>query len=145
MVEHCNGLNIPNYDRRMSRFFELQKGISVWYTWPSLVDHADGPSLVKGRVGTDRARARHARVAHTFIGEDASALDVNWSGAVVDVGTREYVNPRMAARQQEQEAVDDGSRVVFRHRATGQVVRLLPTSPRVRRLSGTKAWESVEV
>ncbi len=128
MIRHCDRLNVPNYDRRLSRYFELQRGIRTWYTWPSLVDHADGPSLVSGRIATDRARARLSRVAFDFIGEDASALDVDWSGPVVD-----------AARVHEPDDI-----VVFRHRATGQELRLLPTSPRVRRLRGVKAWERVK-
>lgn len=33
------------YDERISRWAE-QSGHTVAYTWPSLVDHADGPSLV---------------------------------------------------------------------------------------------------
>jgi hypothetical protein len=39
-------------------------------TWPSLVDHRDVPSLV-GHGG--------GRYAHKFIGENASALDIDWS------------------------------------------------------------------
>jgi len=129
MVAHCDTLrDVPNYDRRMSRYFELERGIRTWYTWPSLVDHADGPSLVQGRIGTDRTKARYCRVAFNSIGEDASALDVDWSGPVVD-----------AARVHEPDYI-----VVFRHRATGQELRLLPTSPRVRRLRGVKAWERVK-
>lgn len=129
MVSHCDTLrNIPNYDRRMSRYFELQRGVRTWYTWPSLVDHADGPSLVPGRIGTDRERARHARVAFRFLGEDASALDIDWSGGVVDAD-----QPR-----------DTGPVVVFRHRRTGQELRLVPTSPRIRRLRGVPIWERVK-
>lgn len=66
---------IPNYDSRMSTFFEA-KGIPVWYPWPSLVDHRESPSLVPGRVGA-------GRVAHQFIGVDTSALDIDYSGAVL--------------------------------------------------------------
>jgi hypothetical protein len=66
---------IPNYDSRMSSFFEA-KGIEVWYPWPSLVDHRETPSLVPGRVGA-------GRVAHQFIGAGASALDTEYTGAVL--------------------------------------------------------------
>jgi hypothetical protein len=127
MIRHCDGLrNIPNYDRRLSRFFELKLGVPTYYTWPSLVDHADGPSLVPGRIGTDRSHARHQRVAHTFIGEDASALDVDWTGRVVNA-----------------EGELTLSDLVYRHVRTGQELHLSVTSPRVRRLRGSKSWELV--
>lgn len=45
---------IANYDLRLSKWFE-RHGIPVFYTWPSLVDHRNGPSLVPGRNG-----GRHA-------------------------------------------------------------------------------------
>lgn len=126
MVAHCDTLkNVPNYDRRLSRFFEIKQGVRIWYTWPSIVDHADGPSLVPGRVATDRASARHCRVAHTFIGEDASALDVDWSGPAVDA---------------EAQAAEF---VVYRNSVTGHELRLRPGSPRIRRLSGLPSWELI--
>lgn len=89
MVAHGDTLtDVANYDRRLSRFWELERHIPVWYTLPSLVDHADGPSMVPGREVTDRSssRSRHNRVAWNFLGENASALDVDWSGGVVTVG-----------------------------------------------------------
>ena len=127
MVAYCDKLrDIPNYDRRLSRFFELERGVPTWYTWPSLVDHADGPSLVPGRISTDRAKRAHTRVAHTFLGADASALDVDWSGSVVDA----------------EEGASDV--VVYRNRHTGLVLRLSPTSPRARRLCGLPSWDLLE-
>lgn len=127
MIDHCDTLTeILNYDRRLSRYWELIVGAPTWYTWPSLVDHADGPSLVRGRIGTDRSKAIHTRVAHTFIGEDASALDVDWSGRAIDA---ENICP-------------DG-KVVMRNRATGQELRLPLFSARVRRLRGLPSWELV--
>jgi hypothetical protein len=68
--------NLANYDRRIGRWY-LGRSIPVWYPWPSLVEHRDSPSLVKGRAG-----GRHA---HNFIGVDRSALEVDWSGPVVQV------------------------------------------------------------
>lgn len=66
-------VQIKNYDSKMSFYF-IQKGITTYYTQPSLVNHrdlADGnPSLVPGRFAA-------GRVAHNFIG-DESPLDVNW-------------------------------------------------------------------
>lgn len=128
MIAHCDKLkDIPNYDRRLSRFFELERHVRIWYTWPSVVDHADGPSLVPGRIGTDRTVRIHTRVAHTFLGEEASALDVDWSGRVIDVDLE-------AAKS---------DRILFRNTRTGQELRLRPTSPRVRRLQGLPSWEMV--
>ncbi len=125
MIAHCDKLrDVPNYDRRLSRYFELVRGVPTWYTWPSLVDHADGPSLVKGRAGVDRANRRtNSRIAHTFIGEDHSAFEIDWSGVCID---GEKPLPR---------------RVVYRNRATGQELHLPPTSPRVRRLRGLPSWD----
>lgn len=42
------------YDHMLGTMFHV-KHIPVYYTWPSLVDHARGPSLVPGRVGNRRA------------------------------------------------------------------------------------------
>ena len=54
VLEEGQRHRIANYDLRLSKWFE-RKGIGVWYTWPSLVDHRNGPSLVPGRQG-----GRHA-------------------------------------------------------------------------------------
>jgi len=76
---------IPNYDSRMSTFFEA-KGIDVWYPWPSLVDHRESPSLVPGR-------GHSGRVAHQFIGAEASALDIDYSGAVLRLPNADSYRP----------------------------------------------------
>jgi hypothetical protein len=65
---------VTNYDRRMSRWFESRK-IRCWYTWPSLVDHRGDESLVKGH-----GPGRHAHRVHV-----GSALDVDWTGPVVEM------------------------------------------------------------
>ncbi|WP_051326000.1 hypothetical protein [Glycomyces tenuis] len=75
MVAWCDTQRIPNYDSRMSLWFEHQ-GIPTWYPWPSLVDHRESPSLVPGR-------GHSGRVAHRFIGADVSALDIDYSGDVL--------------------------------------------------------------
>lgn len=128
MIAHCDPLkDIPNYDRRLSRFFELERHVKIWYTWPSVVDHADGPSLVPGRIGTDRRKAVHTRVAHTFLGADRSALEIDWSGDVIDIDAAALANDK----------------ITYRNSATGQELHLRPTSPRARRLQGLPAWELV--
>jgi hypothetical protein len=77
---------IPNYDRRLSRWFGHQ-GIHTWYTWPSLVDHRDSPSLVPGRGSSGRR-------AHQFIGADASAVGLRWDGGVIHVNAPEPGIPK---------------------------------------------------
>lgn len=64
--------DIANYDKRMSRYLQTL-GVTVWYPWPSLVEHRDSPSLVPGR----NSRGRHA---HQFVGADRSALDLPYDG-----------------------------------------------------------------
>lgn len=85
MVAACDTQSIPNYDSRMSAFFE-DKGIEVWYPWPSPVNHRESPSLVPGRVGA-------GRVAHRFIGATTSALDIDYSGAVLRLPNADSYRP----------------------------------------------------
>lgn len=59
-------------DMRVSAYAS-RTGREVWYTWPSLVDHRQGPSLTKHRA--------HERKAMRWLG--GSALDLDWSGRVV--------------------------------------------------------------
>lgn len=75
MVAFCDRRrHEANYDLRMAKWF-MYRGQRAWYTWPSLVEHRDSPSLVAGRNG-----GRHA---HRFLGADRSALDHDWSGEAV--------------------------------------------------------------
>jgi hypothetical protein len=74
MVEFHRLVNarIENWDAKMSFFF-AQRGIRIFYTQPSLVDHRDAsenPSLIPGRWAS-------GRVAHWFIG-DYSPLKIDW-------------------------------------------------------------------
>jgi hypothetical protein len=68
--------DITNYDMRISRWLRHEK-ITMWYPWPSLVDHRASPSLISGRGFAGRK-------AHRFIGAKASALDFDPHGGVVD-------------------------------------------------------------
>jgi hypothetical protein len=61
------------YDHRLSAYFEAV-GIPIWYTWPSLVDHRNGPSLIPGRGG--------GRRAYNFAGP---RTQLKWTGKVVDL------------------------------------------------------------
>lgn len=74
LEEFYRASQVQNYDRRMSRWFE-RRGVRCWYTWPSLVDHRGDESLVRGH-GPGRHAHRHA---------DRSALDIDWSGPVVEM------------------------------------------------------------
>lgn len=81
LVAWCDrsATGIPNYDRLISRWLE-RRPARCWYTWPSLVDHRDAPSLLPGH-----GRRAPGRVAHEFLGTDRSALDVDWSRGVLHV------------------------------------------------------------
>ena len=77
MIEYCDLWDRDkNYDRRLSRWFEKGK-LRCWYTWPSLVEHRDSPSLVANRGG-----GRHA---HRFLGADVSALGLDWTKGAIDM------------------------------------------------------------
>lgn len=55
-----------HYDLRLSLYFEARR-IPVWYSWPSLVDHRNGPSLIPGRGGNRHAYC-YCRTAPGFDG-----------------------------------------------------------------------------
>jgi hypothetical protein len=72
MIRHADTrAGVPD-DMRVAGWAE-RNGIDVWYTWPSLVDHRQVPSLTKHRAH-DRYAIRH----HT-----ESAMSIDWSGPVV--------------------------------------------------------------
>lgn len=83
MLPWCDKQQYPNYDRRIGRYAIDRLSMPTMCTWPSLVDHRDTPSLVQHGNG---------RSAHRFIGEDRSALDIDWSGPVTHMG-----GPRLSA------------------------------------------------
>lgn len=63
--------NVPD-DMRVAGWAERRR-YDVWYTWPSLVDHASVPSLTKHRAKDRRAWLHHR----------GSAMDIDWSGPVI--------------------------------------------------------------
>ena len=67
----------PNYDTRISRWLSQVMRWPTWCTWPSLVDHRPGPSLLN--------HVDHNRHARRFIGADRSALDIDWTAGVTDM------------------------------------------------------------
>lgn len=78
MLKHGDRLHkIEDYGTRSTRYYRAQ-GYRSYYTWPSLIDHDDVPSLIGNPDG---------RVAYEFIGEDADARGFDWSGPVIDAFT----------------------------------------------------------
>ena len=68
MLEWCDLQVTAPYDARIGWYYCDVLGWSCWYTWPSLVDHRQGPSLCgHGAVG---------RFAHRFADD---ALEPDWS------------------------------------------------------------------
>ena len=74
-----------SYDKRVGQFYK-RRNYRTWYTWPSLVDHRDVPSLLA------HVNEFHIpeRVAHRFIGQDISGLELDWSGPVQPVWPNGY-------------------------------------------------------
>lgn len=85
MSKWFRGSNVTNYDRRLSKWFQLTHRRTS-YTWPSLVEHRGEESLIR--------RSKAIRNAHRFIGADASGLDVDWSGPVADMTNTDRLDRR---------------------------------------------------
>lgn len=86
-LEWASRAQVP-YDTRIGRWFERQ-GRLIRYTWPSLVDHADGPSILD-RSGR-RSPRQVQRVAHRI-----GVAYPDWSGPAVliaDIGARQRSRP----------------------------------------------------
>lgn len=84
--------HVLEYDRRLSTVAR-KLGMPVWYTWPSLVDHRDEPSLLR-HDGPEHRRA------HRFEGADWSALTEWWEGQVLRMpSANEQVQPRRVTRR----------------------------------------------
>jgi len=90
MIRWCDQQQYPQYDRRIGRYVIDVERLNTWCPWPSLVDHRDEDSLVGHGKG---------RKAHRFLGEDASALDIDWSrGFVTMTGGRLVSSRRFPAK-----------------------------------------------
>lgn len=90
-VDHCDRMATKSYDHRLYRHF-TSLGLPCYYTHPSLVEHRNSPSLVPGRASA-------GRVAHRFIGANASATDVDWS-RVPTQERMEAVRKRVASHRE---------------------------------------------
>lgn len=72
----------PKYDTRIALFYKRRE-MTCWYTIPSLVEHrsmVENPSLANPGQTLDRR-------AYGFIGEAASALDIDFSAGLVGSGS----------------------------------------------------------
>lgn len=58
LLEWCAHTTLP-YDERLGAWFRLN-GLEVFYTWPSLVEHQDGPTVVTHQDGQHRRDPRKA-------------------------------------------------------------------------------------
>lgn len=84
MLSDCDRRTGVPDDMRISGWFE-RRGQECWYTWPSLVDHRNVPSLTKHRAKDRRARRHHL----------GSALELAWDGQIV---TDPMITRRKGAR-----------------------------------------------
>lgn len=72
MIERADvAVGVPD-DMRVAGWIQRRRA-EVWYTWPSLIDHRDGPSITKHRAKERRAERHH----------QGSALELAWTGPVV--------------------------------------------------------------
>jgi hypothetical protein len=77
LLEWCRRAALP-YDQRIGLWYRRQRR-PVRYAWPSLVDHADGPSLIPGRPRREPRTAWRTGTPST------------WDGPVVRIGARSPV------------------------------------------------------
>lgn len=91
IVLRADRTHVLEYDRRLSTVFR-KMGMPVWYTWPSLVDHRDEPSLLR------HDRNEHRR-AHRFEGAAWSALTEWWRGPTLTMPTTVAQTPRHVTRR----------------------------------------------
>lgn len=75
MCEFGDRYTMWTYDTRVGQYLIRVAKLPTYYTWPSLVDHRDVPSLLNHGPG---------RVAWRW--HDGSALELDWSGGLVTDG-----------------------------------------------------------
>lgn len=111
MLTWADRRNWPNYDKRVGQYYYSKLAWTTYYTWPSLVDHLDSE-----RDGVD-SLVEHGsgRVARNFIGEDASALDIDWSGPVVQMRGLASMYARQAAARRAQRQQENDRAVARQH------------------------------
>lgn len=121
MVAWCDErTDVPNYDKRISRWCQHRR-LTVYYPWPSLVDHRDSPSLVEGRGSAGRR-------AHRFIGADASALEHSYDGKTVTIPALSRYTGQTTSR------VSDRQLQMWRRRLAMEQQRLKSAQARIAKL-----------
>jgi len=76
MLAWCERPNLP-YDKRLGAYWWYQMARPVFYTWPSLVDHDDGPTVVDHGDVRDSSAPRRARQVGT---------PLSWATPVIALG-----------------------------------------------------------
>lgn len=66
LIEWCSRAELP-YDARIGAWFK-RRGLPVRYTWPSLVDHRDAPSVIPNRPRPCERVAHRVGVPDRFDG-----------------------------------------------------------------------------
>jgi hypothetical protein len=90
MLAHGDRRKSSVYDWNLRSYFYDVLGWPVWCTWPSLVDHRhEEPGIVRHQIPPSGPR-----VAHRFLGEHASALDVDWGAGTVEMAGLEVLQRR---------------------------------------------------
>ena len=64
LLAWCERPTVP-YDERLGMYWRYVLERPVFYTWPSLVDHDDGPTIARHRDGERRDAPRRARLVGT--------------------------------------------------------------------------------
>ena len=73
MLAWCEPFTVP-YDQRIGMYWRRILDRRILYTWPSLVDHHDTPSLVQHADGAPRTSVRRARLLGTPEGWDTTPI-----------------------------------------------------------------------
>lgn len=112
MLAWCDErVNMP-YDMRVGRYYRDVFGWPTWYTWPSLVDHRRGPSLI---VHSDGGR-------HAFEFHDGSALDIDWANGDA-IGSNEPLANTAKGASAERRAARLGWTKTTMKRAVGEPLK----------------------
>lgn len=75
LLAWCERPTVP-YDERLGMYWRHVLDRPVLYTWPSLVDHDDGPTIARHRDGVHRDEPRRARMVGTPLTWGTVAIDV---------------------------------------------------------------------
>ncbi len=84
LLAWCRRSTAP-YDERLGMYWQSVRHRPVFYSWPSLVDHDDGPTVVEHRDGEQRTQPRVARRVGVSVSWATPAVHVE-----LDVGARSY-------------------------------------------------------